>query len=639
MVRLVRAVTLLSCFLFAANSFATNYYVDYTNGSDTNSGTSKSAPWKRAPGMYTCANNCSSARINPGDSIILKGCVTWPNAVFPWQPQYSGSNGNPIYIGVDQTWWDNTVSGCSTSWNRPIMNPQGMTTDPGATGLEILMDNRVASYITWDNFEVVNWYTYPDTSSGSHEAVVWHVSSASHGARNNTIQNMYVHGWINPAFSMGTGNLTAGSCVITNYVPYSYSPSPSTSWTSIPASVQVQSLPQGGLIPEGNNTPTVTAISGSNPYTITFTNTSGCPSGTKTGAVIQVGIDVGVIVSGNSAGDPGTVVTNNVFDGSDTAEAQYNPYGDCGASEGNNNACLASVEVGRQGPQIWRNNVMRYVSNGFVGSSSEMSGNLMEYFRLGTDPTGHTNIWEDQPCLGTTCLYFGNVIRHMNSTNSKIPGGFWNIGQPLAIAPTSGTTAWVFNNDAYDVTQITVWEINLDCNGCGSGTVNFFNNTTQGGTASDSSHPVFSCTVPSCNVQNNHAITTNSTPLGNCGNGCTQTTNLPMTPATATADGYTSSQTYSFSPTLSNSPTVGAGTNAQSLCTALSNVSQTAGAACQSDTPYAVGYDTSNHTVIIPDRTSNTRPTTGAWDVGGYEFSTSQNNPPNPPTGLTAVVN
>jgi hypothetical protein len=637
MMRFARALILLS-FAVTVNAFATIYYVDYTHGSDSNSGTSKTAPFRYPPGSNSCTHACAAMNLNPGDSVIFKGCVSWMNETFPIRPKWNGANGNPIYYGVDQSWWDNTVSGCSGSWNRPIMNAQGQTTDPNSTGVEILFDNRGASYITWDNLEVVNWYTYPDTSSGSHEAVVWHVSSSNSGAHNNTISNNYVHGWINPAFSVGTGNITSGSCVITNFVPYSYSPPPSSSWTSIPGSVQVQSLPQGSNLPEGNNTPTVTAISGSNPYTITFTNSSGCPSSSVTGAVIQVGIDVGVIVSGNSAGDPGTVVTNNVFDGSDVAVVGYNPYGDCGASEGNNNVCAASVEVGRQGPQIWRNNVMRYVSNGFVGSSSEMSGNLLEYFRLGTDPTGHTNVWEDQPCLGATCLYYGNLIRHMNSVNSSIPGGFWNIGEPIAMAPTSGNTTWAFNNVAYDMTQNTVWELNTDCGGCGSGTVNFFNNTTEGGPDAGPSFSIFSCTVTTCLVQNNHAITSSSNPFGSCGGGCAKTTNLAMSQATANADGYTSGQPYSFSPIASNSPTVAAGTNAGSLCAALSGFNSAAGTACQNDTPYAVGYDNSNHTVIIPDRSPNPRSPSGAWDVGGYEFS-SNGNAPQPPTGLSAIIN
>jgi hypothetical protein len=616
---------LLTLLLLCGSAFGTTYYASYANGADTNNGTSKSTPFKYAPYMAACAHTCASTTLNPGDSVILEGCDSWLNESFPWTPTVSGSSGGgAIYFGVDKTWYDTAV--CPSAWNRPIMNlqsEQSLTSD----SLQIVFDNRQASYITWDNFEVTNWYTIPDQTSGSYEAIVWHVSSASHGASHNTISNNYVHHWTNPYVSIGTGNITT-SCTITNYIPYSYSNSPASSWISAGGGMRLQSLPQGVNIPEGNSSPTLTAISGSNPYTLTYTNTAGCPSSPVTGAVIQIGLDVGVIVSGNSAGDPGTIVQQNVFDGSDTAEAQWNtpvttPTQDCSS---NTEACVASVEAGRQGPQIWRDNVIRYVSNGFIGSSSEMSGNLIEYIRLGTDPTGHTNYWEDQPCLGNTCLYYGNVIRHGNwLQQTGIPGGAGQIGVPLMVAPaSSSSTAYVFNNVIYDMTQNTVVEIN-SLEGL-VGTVDLWNNTIEGGPDSGPNYNGFSCTVTTCGVYNNFYIGGGGTPWGTCGTGCTHTTLLALSKATANSDGYTISQTYAFSPTSSGNPTVGQGTNLASTCSTLSGLNALAGTACLSDTPYAVGYNTTTHSVIIPDRTPNLWPSSGAWDVGAYEYQASLPN-------------
>jgi hypothetical protein len=42
---------------------ARTFYVSYTSGSDSNSGTSRSAPWRDAPGMQLCSANC--ARYSP----------------------------------------------------------------------------------------------------------------------------------------------------------------------------------------------------------------------------------------------------------------------------------------------------------------------------------------------------------------------------------------------------------------------------------------------------------------------------------------------------------------------------------------------------------------------------------------------
>lgn len=598
---------------------AATYYVDYANGSDTNAGT-KVSPWQRAPGMRGCANICASTTVNAGDSIILKGCVSWLNAVAPWRPTYSGTNGSPVYIGVDATWWDSTVSGCASAWGRPIINMQGLSTDRGDS-LEIVFDNRAASYITWDNFEIINWLTQPDATPGNRFAELYAVSSASAGANNNIIQNMYVHAWINPYISIGTGNLTNGSCVISNYVPYSYSPSPAAGWVIVGGGVRVQSLPQGTNIPIGNSDPTLSALSGSNPYTVTFTSAAGgagCASATVTGAVIQIGLDAGIIVSGNTAGDTGTIVQNNVFDGSDTAEALWNPYSDCGLTEGNNQACMASVTVGRYGPQIWRNNVLRYVSNGFIGSSTELSGNLLENFRLGTDPTGHTNVWEEEPALGTTNLYYNNVIRHMNFPNPNIPGGTGNIGVPLMISPPdANSTAYVFNNVMYDMTINTAVQIN----GLESllGTVKLWNNTIFAGPQADATHLAFTCTTAHCVVQNNHAITTANPAFGTCGAGCTLTTNRLSSGAnsasTEAGNGYTSAETFAFAPSNSSAPTAGAGTSITSLCNALSGAAKTA---CQSDTTYGAYY-AAGHAAVSGVRSAIVRPSTPSQ--GAYEFS------------------
>jgi hypothetical protein len=99
-----------------------------------------------------------------------------------------------------------------------------------------------------------------------------------------------------------------------------------------------------------------------------------------------------------------------------------------------------------------------------------------------------------------------------------------------------------------------------------------------------------------------------------------------MTNATAASDGYTASESFDYSPTAANSPTVGVGTNEQAYCNALQTAAATdptlsdAATACRSDTHYACAYDTSNHTVICPARTPNVRPSSGTWDVGAYQY-------------------
>ena len=37
--------------------WSTTYYIDYEGGDNTNNGTSKSTPWKHAPGMHGTSDN------------------------------------------------------------------------------------------------------------------------------------------------------------------------------------------------------------------------------------------------------------------------------------------------------------------------------------------------------------------------------------------------------------------------------------------------------------------------------------------------------------------------------------------------------------------------------------------------------
>lgn len=120
MAKLVRILFLSCCvFVLGDNLFATTYYVDFSSGNDGNKGTSKASPWQEAPGMQTCSKLCSSTTINAGDSIILKGGVTWPNTSFLWNLPGNGATNKPIYIGVDKTWYK------GSSWTRPVLSAGG----------------------------------------------------------------------------------------------------------------------------------------------------------------------------------------------------------------------------------------------------------------------------------------------------------------------------------------------------------------------------------------------------------------------------------------------------------------------------------------------------------------------------------
>ncbi len=86
----------------------TIYYVDATNGSDSNSGTSSTATWKTI-------NKVNNSSFNPGDSILFKKGEIWrEQLVVP----SSGSIGNPITFGAFGSGDKPIISGSDvfTSW-------------------------------------------------------------------------------------------------------------------------------------------------------------------------------------------------------------------------------------------------------------------------------------------------------------------------------------------------------------------------------------------------------------------------------------------------------------------------------------------------------------------------------------------
>ncbi len=74
------------------------FYVDFANGSDTNSGTSASQPWKRAPGDTVATGNPKAMVLKPGDTVRFKAGVVYRGS---FTLRQSGVQGQPIiYTGT-----------------------------------------------------------------------------------------------------------------------------------------------------------------------------------------------------------------------------------------------------------------------------------------------------------------------------------------------------------------------------------------------------------------------------------------------------------------------------------------------------------------------------------------------------------
>ncbi len=194
---LTRSTWDAGAFSYQAGSY---FYADYYGGSNTNSGTTKSDPFKQAPQNHPvvgpvngCTDNCNIAGVGlAGDDVIVfKGNVTWP---YPYLLgiYHSGSSGHQIVYTVDSTWY------FGSAWAKPKY-------DIGySSQLAVALDQGV-NYVTIDNLEIA------------------HISSAVHdsgglitGVHNQGIlmTNLYLHGWryTGPCcVNDGTGTRTSGA--------------------------------------------------------------------------------------------------------------------------------------------------------------------------------------------------------------------------------------------------------------------------------------------------------------------------------------------------------------------------------------------------------------------------------------------
>ena len=302
---------------------------------------------------------------------------------------------------------------------------------------------------------------------------------------------------------------------------------------------------------------------------------------------------------------------HNVFDGSDSSLAtQANQASGMSIY----NAC---TEIAY--------NFFNHVSNGVIASPLYVHDNYFQYLYEPNAST-HGNIveWNNENYTSSVKIFFYNNVAH--DTNE---GEGWN--PEVVSAPV-----WMFNNVSWLYRENSNGSNGSDGSNCfllqASNSVNFhfFNNTLDFpcGASGQSSNM-------STSLQNNHFI--GYSPASSSSfiamNGVTDNgSELFQTESVANGQGYTRSNAYG--PTSSSSSTVGAGANmTSSMCTTLPSAALVT--ACETGVG-TLNYNTSTHTVsYVP---GNARPSSGAWDAGAYMFASSTSSKPNPPTGLTAVV-
>ena len=116
-----------SNFMPANACWATTYYVDATNGKDTNSGFSASAAWKTI-------TKVNESRFVPGDQILFNRREIWRETLVP---PLSGTPGHPILFGAYGTGVKPIISGADlitpgSSWSQSGTWSSSLTITPNS---------------------------------------------------------------------------------------------------------------------------------------------------------------------------------------------------------------------------------------------------------------------------------------------------------------------------------------------------------------------------------------------------------------------------------------------------------------------------------------------------------------------------
>ena len=182
---LVVVVWLLGCAV--GPSYATTYYIDYQNGSDIKSGTTKEAPWKHHPFMRGFAGRYVH---QAGDRFIFKGGITWPSTTLPLSTKAGGTGNAVDYYGVDASWYS------GSQFSRPVFDGGYVDLYDAFTSREKMPRGcRRAGlwcisepYVIIDNVELRNLMCHFANGPGL-------INITTGAAGIVLVENSYLHGW------------------------------------------------------------------------------------------------------------------------------------------------------------------------------------------------------------------------------------------------------------------------------------------------------------------------------------------------------------------------------------------------------------------------------------------------------------
>jgi hypothetical protein len=216
------------------------FYIDYASGSNANSGTSGSAPWKTHPYMNhsgACDGGAGPSYAHQsGDKFVFKGGSDWPASCFQITLSVGGTSSAQDYYGVclstdpDSPCYGGT-SWPSTGWTRPFWGGSNSYIGSGNHFVYANGANDFSApsfgYITIDNIEIGNWNAAPGGAGSpnvfSGPAIALGGSQQYLAMAGGLVENMYIHDWVsdtpmvasNPPAVLAYG-VVYGAAVMTN---------------------------------------------------------------------------------------------------------------------------------------------------------------------------------------------------------------------------------------------------------------------------------------------------------------------------------------------------------------------------------------------------------------------------------------
>ena len=205
------------------------FYISYSTGSNTNTGTSKSTPWKTHPYMQS-APACTGTGSAPvythfsGDKFVFMQGDSWPNPCFDMIIPNGGTPGNPDQYTFDSTWGSVPLGSGATTGNRGQIvgtyqfNAGGAVIN-GSDGINRFIYDNGNDNITINGVELTG-VTWSGNGGGGDNVYLVDIQAS----QNFVLSNCYAHNWsyTNPVdggdalgvfVGIGSGNYNAGSAM------------------------------------------------------------------------------------------------------------------------------------------------------------------------------------------------------------------------------------------------------------------------------------------------------------------------------------------------------------------------------------------------------------------------------------------